>query len=113
MAINTQIPQGEWKNFFVTFSNGNRGRMLSLEVLDAEAGDSGQARQGKLMSVAYDPVGKGNDIVVTTGEDEVGYSHTIDAPVEVWKAQHENGQIAALEIIDQNQTKTILSLATN
>ena len=111
MAINTQIPQGEWKDFFVTFSNGNRGRELSLEVLDPDAGDSGQAQQGKLMSVAYDPVGKGNDIVVTTGEDEIEYSHTINAPVEVWKAQQDDGQVAALEIIDQNQTKTILSLA--
>jgi hypothetical protein len=111
MAINTQISQDDWKDFFVTFSNGNRGRMLSLEVLDSESGDTGQVKQGKLMAVDYDPVGKGNDIVVTTGDDAVDYTHTIKAPVEVWKAQHDSGEIAALEIIDQNNAKTILSLS--
>jgi hypothetical protein len=109
MAINTQVPREDWKDFFVTFSNGNRGRVLSLEVLDSEFGDSGQVKQGNLLAVDYDPVGKGNDIVVTTGVDEVDYSHTIEAPVEVWKAQHESGEVAALEIIDQNNVKTILS----
>ena len=111
MAINTQVLQNEWKEFFVTFSNGNRGRMLSIEVLDSESGDTGQMRQGKLMAVDYDPVGKGNDIVVTTGETEIDYSHTIKAPVEVWKAQQDSGEVGALEIIDQNNVKTILSLS--
>lgn len=110
MAINTQISQADWKDFFVTFSNGNRGRMLSIEVLDSETGSTGQMKQGKLMAVDYDPIGKGNDIVVTTGETEIDYSHTINAPVEVWKAQQESGEVGALEIIDQNNVKTILSL---
>ena len=109
MAINTQIPREEWKDFMVSFSNGNRGRTLSLEVFDSESGDSGQVKQGKLMAVDYDPVDKGNDIVVTTGVDEVDYTHTIKAPVEVWKAQHDSGEVSALEIIDQNSVKTILS----
>jgi hypothetical protein len=109
MSINTQIPQKEWKDFFVTFSNGNRGRELTLEVVDTESGDSGQAKQGKLLAVDYDPIGKGNDIVVSTGVDKIDYTHTIAAPVEVWKAQHDNGEVAALEIIDQNNNKTILS----
>ena len=111
MAINTQISQDDWKDFFVTFSNGNRGRMLSLEVLDPESGDTGPMKQGKLMAVDYDPVGKGNDIVATTGDTEVEYTHSIEAPVEVWNAQHDSGEVGALEIIDQNNVKTILSLS--
>ncbi len=110
MTINSQVPREDWQDFFVTFSNGNRGRLLSIEVLDADTGGAGPARQGKLMGVAHDPVGEGNDLVVTTGVDEIEYSHTINNPEEVWKAQHEDGEIAALEIIDQNKVKTILSL---
>ena len=109
MAINTQIPQAQWQDFFVTFSNGNQGRELSLEVFDSESGDQAAAKQGPLMAVDYDPVGKGNDIVVTTGVDEIAYSHTIKAPVELWQAQHDNGEVGALEIVDQNNVKTILS----
>ena len=109
MAINTQIPQEQWQDFFVTFSNGNQGRELSLEVFDSESGDQPAAKQGPLMAVDYDPVGKGNDIVISTGVDKIDYSHTIQAPVELWQAQHDSGQVGALEIIDQNNVKTILS----
>ncbi len=109
MATNTQIAQTDWQDFFVMFSNGNRGRVVSLEVFDADSGTTGQARQGPLMAIDYDPVGKGNDIVVTTGVDEIEYSHTIPAPVEVWQEQLDDGQAAALEIIDQNNVKTVVS----
>lgn len=111
MAFNTQISQDKWKDFLVSFSNGNRGRMLSLEVLGSDSSDTGQMKQGKLMAVDYDPVGKGNDIVVTTGDDEIDYSHTIEAAVEIWKVQQDSGEVAALEIIDQNNVKTILRLS--
>jgi hypothetical protein len=111
MTITTQIPQDQWQNFLVTFSNGNQGRALSVEVFDSETGDQPAAKQGPLMAVDYDPVGKGNDIVVTTGVDTIDYSHTIPAPVELWQAQQDNGEVGALEIIDQNNVKTILSLA--
>ena len=113
MTINNEIPRDQWKDFFVTFSRGNSGRLLSIEIFDVESGDLGAKNQGKLMAVDYDPVGKGNDIVVTTGVNEIGYSHTINAPTEVWKAQHENGEVSALEIVDQNNVKTILSLKSN
>ena len=110
MSINTQVPQDEWKNFFVTLSNGNRGRALSLEVLNSQYGDSGLARPGKLMAVDFGPVGKGNDIVVTTGVDQIDYAHRIESPTEVWKTQNNDGVLAALEITDQNNVKTILTL---
>jgi len=108
MAINTQVPTDEWPDFFVMFSNGNRGLAVSLEACDPESGDSGQVKQGKLMAVNYDPHGKGNDIVVTTGVDEIDYSHTIKAPLEVWQSQQDNGEVLALEIIDQNSVKTVI-----
>ena len=110
MAINTEVPRDQWKDFFVSFSNGNQGRQLSVEVFDQQSGDLSAQKQGPLMAVDYDPIGKGNNIVVTTGTDEIDYSHSIQAPAKVWKAQHDDGSIGALEIIDQNNTKTILSL---
>jgi arylsulfatase len=42
---------------------------------------------------------------------EVDYTHTINSPVEVWQAQHDSGQVGALEIINQNNIKTILHLS--
>ncbi len=112
MAINTQIAQSEWQDFFVTFSNGNRGRELSIEMFDAASGSTGQAHQGPLMAIDYDPPGKGNDIVVTTGREEIDYSHTIPVPVEVWQAQRDSGEVSALRILDQNNIKTVLSFGS-
>ena len=93
----------------MTFSNGNRGRELTMEVFDAISGSTGQTKQGPLMAIDYDPVGKGNDIVVTTGVDEIDYSHAIQGPVEVWQQQSDEGEVAALEIVDQNNVKTVLA----
>lgn len=108
MALNQQIPRDQWQDFFTTFSNGNRGRQIGLEFFDQVTGDTGVQNQGQLMAVDCDSVDKGNDIVITTGEVEIGYSHTVKAPAEVWQAQHDNGEISALEIIDQNNSKTVL-----
>ncbi|MCC9608457.1 DUF5335 domain-containing protein [Blastopirellula sp. JC732] len=110
MSINTQIPQTEWSEFFVAFSNGNQGREVTLEVFSVEEGAEGQARQGKLLALDYDSPEKGNRLMLTTGEGEVEYSHTVDAPVEVMRAQEDDGEIEALEIIDQQGVRTILSL---
>lgn len=108
MAINTQIPSGEWSDFFTTFSNDTRGRPISIQVLDVESGDTGVVAKGNLLAVDYDPVKKGNDIIITIGSDKIDASHTINAPVELWRAQRDSGEINALEIIDQNNDKTIL-----
>jgi hypothetical protein len=109
MAINTQIPNEDWSDFFITFSNDTRGRMVSIQVIDPVSGDAGEVAQGKLLAVDYDPVDKGNDIIVSLGTEEIDATHSVAAPVELWKAQLDTGEISALEIIDQNNGKTILS----
>lgn len=110
MALNRQIPESDWADFFVTFSNGNQGRAITIEIFDPESGSTGQQKQGTLMAVDYDPKGKGDDIVVTAGKNEIEYSHTIPGPVEVWQEQHDDGQVAAIAIVDQHNGKTVVSL---
>ncbi len=51
---------------------------------------------------------KGDDLVITTGRDEVDYSHKISAPVEIWELQDNNGKAVSLEVIDRNGAKTII-----
>jgi len=98
-----------WPDFCVTFSNGNRGRLLRIEVHQDDQGDNQVVGSGPLLGVAFDPLGKGNDIVVTTGREVEEYTHRIPAPIEVHELQTNVGQVTMLEIIDQNNTKTTLS----
>ncbi len=108
MAQTKKIDQKRWSEFLSMFSNGNRGRMVAIEVADMAIGDQPLTEAAPLFAIDYDPANKGDDLVITTGRDEVDYSHKISAPVEIWESQDDNGKVVALEIIDRDGAKTIL-----
>lgn len=110
MSITKQIPAEQWGEFFDTFTNGNKGRLIKLEVIDREMGDETPVENMPLWVPIYDPVGKGNDLTVEIGRDEIAYSHTIEAPNEVWQERDDNGKVVALEIKTEDGTQTILQL---
>ncbi len=91
------------------YSNGNRGRMVAIEVADLAIGDQPLTEAAPLFAIDYDPANKGDDLVITTGRDEVDYSLKINAPAEIWESQDDNGKVVALEIIDRDGVKTILT----
>ncbi len=95
---------------FDTFSDGNRGRLITIELLDSEAGDQELIKDAPLWAIVYDPLGKGNDLVIETGQNTVSYAHTVDAPTEVWTGQDENGLILALKVLDEKTGQTIVQL---
>ena len=108
MAQTKKIDQERQLEFLSMFSNGNRGRMVAIEVADMSNGDQPLTEAAPLFAIDYDPANKGDDLVITTGRDDVDYSHTISAPVEIWESQDDNGKVVALEVIDRNGVKTIL-----
>ena len=109
MAQTKKVEQENWLEFFSIFSNGNRGRLIAIEVEDMTSGDQPIADALPLLAIDYDPVNKGDDLVVTTGKEEVDYSHTISAPAEVWEAQDDNGEVIALEVINGDGARTIIT----
>ncbi|HEY9599998.1 MAG TPA: DUF5335 family protein [Allocoleopsis sp.] len=110
MLVNKQIPREEWIEFFDMFTNGNKGRLINLELIDRELGDETPVKEQPLLSLMYDPVDKGNDLTIEIGRTQVAYAHTIDAPQEVWQAQDDNGKVIALEIKADAGNQAILSL---
>ncbi len=110
MLLNKQIPRDEWVEFFDMLTNGNKGRLINLELLDRELGDETPVKGQPLLSLVYDPVNKGNDLTIEIGRTQVAYAHTIDAPQEVWQAQDDNGKVVALEIKTNEGNQAILSL---
>jgi Family of unknown function (DUF5335) len=108
--INKSVPSERWVEFFDQFSDGNRGRHISIEVMDLEVGDEELIKNAPLMAMIYDPPGKGDKLMIEIGKDEVTYAHTINTPHEVLTGQDENGVVLAVQIVDMTGTKTLIQL---
>jgi Family of unknown function (DUF5335) len=108
--ISKSVPQERWGEFFDQFSDGNRGRHISIEIIGAEAGNSELIEDAPLMAMVYDRPGKGDDLVIEVGKDEVTYAHTVESPREVLTGQDENGIMLAMRIEDTTGIKTLIKL---
>lgn len=101
MSTKKQIEPGEWQDRLQSFTSGNKGRSAAI------AAEGMTIVENKaLISVDYDPVGKGNDIMITLD----GFAHTINAPVEINITKTDNGVVSTMQIIDQNGADTYLRL---
>jgi hypothetical protein len=109
MAQTKQIDRERWSDFLRMFSNGNRGRLMAVEIADTADGEQPLADAAPLLAIDFDPAGKGDDLVITTGRDEIDSTHKISAPLEIWESQDDNGKVMALEVIDRSGSKTIIA----
>jgi hypothetical protein len=109
MAQTKQIDRGRWSDFLRMFSNGNRGRLMAIEIAEMADGDQPLADAAPLFAIDFDPAGKGDDLVITTGRDQIDSTHKISAPLEIWESQDDNGKVMALEVIDRSGSKTIVA----
>lgn len=103
-----QIDSDRWLEFFDQFTDSNKGRTVTIEVVDQEMGDQELIQNAPLFSINYDPADKGNDLVIETGQNEVSYAHTVDAPTEVMVGQDEQGMVQALQIVSQQGRQTLI-----
>ena len=110
IELTKSLPRERWGEFFDQFSDGNRGRHIAIESISLELGDEELIQNAPLMAIVYDRPGKGDDLVIEVGKDEVTYAHTIDSPTEVSTGQSSNGQMIALWISDAAGTKTLIKL---
>ena len=108
MTQTKKLDQVTWLSYLGMFSKGNRGRMITIEVEDMVIGDQALTERMPLLAIDYDPVNKGDDLVVSTGVDAVNYSHTISAPDQIFELQDDNGKVVSLEVIDRNGARTII-----
>ena len=110
IEINKSVPRERWGEFFDQFTDGNRGRHISIEIIGSEVGDAELIKSAPLHAIIYDRPGKGDDLVIEVGKDEVSYAHTIDSPTEVLTGQNSNGVMVALRISDAAGTQTLIEL---
>ncbi|GIU36738.1 DUF5335 domain-containing protein [Shewanella schlegeliana] len=109
MQQTKQLHQADWLDHFVTFSNGNKGRMITIEMVGLTVGDQPLADASPLLAIDYDPVNKGDKLTISTGTNSIDYTHTISEPNKIWQQQDDNGKVISLEIINQTNTSTIIT----
>lgn len=113
VAISKTVQRERWGEFFDQFSDGNRGRVIEIEVIDSELGSQTLIQNAPFLAMVYDRPGKGDDLVIETGKDEVTYAHTIDSPAEVLTGQSATGEMIAVSITDATGTKTLIRLESS
>ena len=111
ISSNQKISPEQWVEFFDQFTQDNRVRLIKLEIVNRERGDEILIENAPLWSLIYAPVSQGNKLTLAIEREEVTPAYTtILAPKIVWSAKDVNGQVVALEIIDESNAQTILSL---
>jgi hypothetical protein len=105
------IDQAEWPEFFVAFSNANQSRLIAITVDDPGLGRSCLNDGVPLLALDYDPVDKGDDLVVSIGRESVEATHVIRSPTDVAELRDEQGTVTGLEIMDQGGATTRLLFA--
>lgn len=103
MSGTKKIKKEDWSNSMVTFTNGNIGRKVSV------AGEEGELAENlPFMAIDYDPIKKGDDLVISLGEDTLDFSHTVEAPVKLYEIHNDLGVVTSVEIKDRNNKKVVL-----
>jgi hypothetical protein len=107
--ITRVIPAARWQEWCAAFTDGNRGRSLSVSLADHDFGAETLAERVLMISVDRDPFNKSNDIIIIFGDEESPTVHVVSAPVRLWQIEDANGLVGTLEIEDANGQRTVLS----
>ncbi len=110
IELSKSLPREQWGEFFDQFSDGNRGRHVSIESISSEIGDEELVQNAPLVAIIYDRPEKGDNLVIDVGKDKTTYGHTIYLLTEVSTGQNSNGQMIALCIINAAGTKMLIKL---
>jgi len=105
-----KIPAERWAKWADTFTNGNRGRLLKIEMVSDELGAESLADGAALVAIDYDPAGKSNSFLISYGDETAPSSHVVAGPVALWQAQDENGLVVSLEIEAEDGSRTVVTL---
>jgi hypothetical protein len=106
-----EIAAERWAEWCDLFTNGNRGRLVGIEIVDDELGAQPLADGVALVAIDYDPACKGNGFTISHGDEKAPSRHTVAGPVALWQAQDRNGVVVSLEIEDERGGRTIVTLA--
>jgi hypothetical protein len=108
------IPQPIWSEFLAQFTQDNRGRLVTLKILDDQLGDFEVLSHTPLFAIAYEPPNFGNDLVVTVSRtlstELATYAHVIVYPQVLEVITDADGNIESCTVTDDDRAQTIICL---
>ena len=104
------ISAERWAEWCDTFTNGNSGRTVKVELVNDELGAEPLVDGAALVALDYDPAGQGNNFVISYGDEAAPSSHVIAIPAALWQAQDANGRVVSLEIEAEDGSRIIVTL---
>jgi hypothetical protein len=110
-AETKKIPTERWKEWCDTFTNANRRRQLRIEIVSDELGAEPLVDGAALVALDYDPAGKGNNFVISYGDEAAPSSHVIAKPATLWQGKDENGLVLSLEIEAEDGSRTVITVS--
>lgn len=114
MADNSvERPREVWRDFLEQVTKAHEGDNTTIEVLSLEFGDEYEAEKLPLGYIEYD--NKDDVVIVAVGGRDGRYPvvlrHMIWHPQRLLADPPEPDTVRALEIIDKDDTRTIVSLS--
>jgi len=105
MSKTKQIRPENWIERVSLFTDGNKGRLISISLCNIET----LVEDTPLMGVIYNSQLKGFDMVISVGVGTMKLNHIINAPLELWETKNDLGDVTSMEIIDFNNNEFILT----
>jgi Family of unknown function (DUF5335) len=109
--VTKSVPTEQWEQFFDQFSTSNRGKHIAIEIIDAELGDQELIKNAPLLAMIYDRPGKGDNLAIEVGKEQMTYGHSIDAPTEILTGENSEGEIMAIWIAEATGRKTLVKVS--
>ena len=105
-----KIPAERWAEWCGAFTNGNCGRLISLEVVNDETSPKLLADNIAFVAIEYDPDSRGSSFLISCGNEKSPSEHVVAHPVGLWQGQDEDGLFITLEIDDERGNRTLMTL---
>jgi len=104
-----EVTRNEWTSFFDVFSKQHEGWIASLEVFGEEVGAQAEAVELPFEGISINTEDEPHSLVINLGRATADHvSHTVERPRHVWLKQTEEGADDSLEIVEENNQKTLL-----
>jgi len=99
--MDERIERTDWLAFADKFSQANRRRPFTLEMVSPALGDETLMEGAPFMALDFDPEGEGALMFSAGGKDGLT-THTVAAPQEIWLERDNEEIVTAMAVITQD-----------